>query len=81
MSEITGLQPNKVWEYFNEILAIPRISKKEEKIVEYLKDFADSNNLDYRIDRVGNMLIIKGATPGMEKRKGLYTLEISLEIS
>ena len=71
MSEITGLQPERVCKYFNEILSIPRISKKEDKIVSYLKTFAESNGLEYKTDRVGNVLIRKEATTGMEHKKGV----------
>ncbi|HDR68699.1 MAG TPA: aminoacyl-histidine dipeptidase [Bacteroidaceae bacterium] len=71
MSDITGLQPAEVWKYFNEILAIPRISKKEDKIISYLKDFAGKHNLESKTDRAGNLLIRKNANPGMENRKGV----------
>ncbi len=71
MQSITELQPLEVWSYFNEILAIPRISKKEEKIINYLVDFATGNKLSYKKDRVGNLLISKPATRGMENRKGV----------
>lgn len=71
MQQITGLQPVEVWAYFNEILAIPRISKKEEQIIAYLVAFAQKNQLEYKTDIVGNLLISKPATRGMEKRKGV----------
>lgn len=66
MTKITDLQPQIVWKYFDEILKIPRPSKKEEKIVAYLEEFAKSNNLEYKKDSAGNVLIIKEATPGKE---------------
>ncbi len=65
------LKPGEVWGYFNEILDIPRISKKEGKIINYLIDFAKKNQLDYQTDRVGNLLISKPATTGYEQRKGI----------
>jgi len=71
MTDFNGLQPVEVWSYFNEILQIPRISRKEEKILDYLKTFARDHNLEYKSDRTGNLLIRKKATPGMEKRKGV----------
>ncbi len=71
MHELKGLQPDRVWAYFEEILAIPRISKKEEKILHYLEDFARRHHLDSRKDQTGNLLIFKPATPGMEDRKGI----------
>jgi dipeptidase D len=71
MQKITDLQPAEVWNYFNEILEVPRISKKEEKILAYLQAFADKNQLSWKSDRAGNLVISKPSTPGMENRKGI----------
>jgi dipeptidase D len=67
--ELLKLEPQKVWKYFKEILEIPRPSKKEEKIIKYLKDFGKSHGLETLMDDVNNVLIRKPATPGMENRK------------
>ena len=66
MSKISELQPNLVWKYFDEITQIPRPSKKEEKIIEYLLNFAKEHNLDAEKDAAGNVVIRKPATAGME---------------
>ncbi len=66
MSEILKLQPQKVWHYFHEITQIPRASKKEEKIIQYLLDFAKKHNLEAKRDKADNVLICKPATKGME---------------
>lgn len=66
MSDIVNLKPEAVWRFFDEITRIPRPSKKEEKIVAYLIDFAKSRSLEYRKDSTGNVVIRKGASPGME---------------
>jgi dipeptidase D len=71
MQKISELKPAEVWAYFNEILAIPRISKKEDQIIAYLIEFAKKYKLDYKLDQVGNLLISKPATAGMENRKGV----------
>lgn len=71
MQEISTLNPREVWDYFEQILAIPRISKQETKIVAYLEDFAREKGLSHQVDEVGNVLISKAATPGMENRKGI----------
>ncbi len=63
------LEPAGVWKYFREILEIPRPSKKEEKIIAYLIDFAKKHQLDYTKDAVGNILMKAPATPGFENRK------------
>jgi dipeptidase D len=67
--ELLTLKPEKVWYYFREILNIPRPSKKEEKIREYLKKFGEKHNLETIEDDTGNILIRKPATKGMENRK------------
>jgi dipeptidase D len=67
--ELLKLEPQKVWKYFKEILEIPRPSKKEKKVIKYLKDFGKSHGLETLMDDVNNVLIRKPATPGMENRK------------
>lgn len=62
------LQPELLWKYFGEILQIPRASKKEEKIREYLVAFAKAQGLECKTDPTGNVLIRKKATPGRENR-------------
>jgi dipeptidase D len=71
MLKTDKLQPLEVWGYFNEILAIPRISKKEDQIIAYLVSFAKKHKLSHKKDRVGNLLISKPATKGFELRKGI----------
>ncbi len=66
---ILDLKPKKIWYYFKEILEIPRPSKKEDKIKAYLIDFGKKHNLETLTDEVGNVLIRKAATLGMENRK------------
>jgi dipeptidase D len=61
------LQPVSVWKYFEEILQIPRPSKKEEKIIAYLESFAKKQKLDFKKDKAGNVLISKPATKDCEK--------------
>lgn len=62
------LQPVKVWEYFGEICKVPRPSKKEAQIGEYLMQFARNHNLPARMDEAGNVVITKPATPGLENK-------------
>jgi dipeptidase D len=68
---LSALQPGPVWEYFREILEIPRPSKKEEKIIAYLVEFGKKHNLETLTDQIGNVLIRKSATPGFENRKSV----------
>ncbi|MAZ93426.1 MAG: aminoacyl-histidine dipeptidase [Bacteroidales bacterium] len=68
-TEILKLKPAIVWHYFKEILEIPRPSKKEDKIVAHLLEFAKKFNLEILQDEIGNVLIRKEATKGMEGKK------------
>ena len=63
------LKPAEVFKFFAEINKIPRPSKKEEKMMAYLQDFARERGLECKVDAVGNVLIRKSATPGMEHCK------------
>lgn len=63
---IKNLKPASVWNYFYELTQIPRPSKKEEKVIAYLLDFAKIHNLEAKKDEAGNVLITKPATKGKE---------------
>lgn len=65
-NQILNLQPEKIWFYFNEILKVPRPSKKEEKIAAYLMNFAKEQNLEAKLDEIGNVYIAKPASKGFE---------------
>ena len=67
--EKKDLKPAAVFHYFEEICQVPRPSKKEEKIVAYLKEFGKKHNLETKVDEVGNVLIKKPASKGMENCK------------
>lgn len=69
MRVLNELNPAPLWNYFEEICSIPRISRNEGKIRKYLLDFAVKNNLSSREDPIGNILIIKEADPGFENIK------------
>ena len=63
------LKPASVFHYFAEICKVPRPSKKEEKIIAYLMNFAEEQGLEAKKDEAGNILIKKPATPGLENLK------------
>ena len=63
------LKPASVFHYFSEICKVPRPSKKEEKIIAYLQNFAKEQGLESKTDEAGNILIKKPATPGKENLK------------
>ena len=64
-----GLQPNEVWNYFEEICKYPHPSKKEHLLANYIKDWAKQNNFTVKTDETGNIVVKKQATPGMENKK------------
>ncbi|NVK52715.1 MAG: aminoacyl-histidine dipeptidase [Flavobacteriaceae bacterium] len=68
-SEIRNLEPKAVWNNFTDLNAVPRPSKKEEKVIAFMVDFGKKLNLETVVDKVGNVIIKKPATPGMENRK------------
>lgn len=65
--KITDLNPKIVWKFFHEITQVPRPSKKEGKIIQYLENFAKEHNIAIKKDEAGNILMSKPATPGYEK--------------
>jgi dipeptidase D len=71
MSSIRDLEPKQLWNYFHEITQIPRPSKSEQRMIEFMKEFGKKHNLETIVDNVGNVIIRKPATKGMENRKGV----------
>lgn len=67
--EKKDLKPAGVFRYFEELCQVPRPSKKEEKVIAYLKAFGEKHQLETLVDEAGNVLMKKPATPGMENRK------------
>ncbi|MCF6242618.1 MAG: aminoacyl-histidine dipeptidase [Bacteroidales bacterium] len=68
---IANLKPELVWKNFYKLTQIPRPSKKEEKVIEFVKNFGESLGLETIVDHIGNVIIKKPATKGMENRKGI----------
>lgn len=66
--EIRQLEPRAVWNKFADLNAVPRPSKKEERVIKFMTDFGNSLNLETSTDPVGNVIIRKPATRGMEDR-------------
>lgn len=62
--EVKNLKPELIWKYFDAITKVPRPSKKEGKIREFLLDFAKEHKLDAKVDKTGNVVITKDATTG-----------------
>jgi dipeptidase D len=71
MSAITNLEPRPLWSYFHQITQIPHPSKSEKRLAEYIVSFGKEHGLETTVDTVGNVIIRKHATKGMENRKGV----------
>jgi len=70
-TNLSGLKPEALWKNFEELTKIPRPSRKEEKVIQFMKKFGENLGLKTIVDEVGNVIIKKPATPGMENRKGV----------
>ncbi|REH01256.1 aminoacyl-histidine dipeptidase [Flavobacterium aquicola] len=69
--EIRNLEPKVLWNKFADLNTVPRPSKKEERVIEFMKDFGNSLGLETFEDEIRNVIIRKPATAGMENRKAL----------
>jgi len=67
--EIRNLEPKALWNKFADLNAVPRPSKKEERVIAFMKDFGNKLGFETIEDEVGNVIIKKPATKGMENRK------------
>ena len=70
-TDLKSLNPKALWKHFESLTKIPRPSKKEEKVIQFMKEFGENLGLETIVDEVGNVIIKKPATPGMEDRKGI----------
>lgn len=66
---IRGLEPKQVWKNFADLNEVPRASKKEEEVIAFMKAFGEGLGLETKVDGVGNVLIRKPATKGLENKK------------
>jgi dipeptidase D len=66
MTFVADFEPRALWAHFDEILTIPRGSKEEDRIREYVVGVAQRNGLDHSVDSTGNVVVKKPGTPGME---------------
>jgi dipeptidase D len=66
---VRDLEPKAMWNHFADLNAVPRASKKEEEVIQFMMDFGKKLGLETIKDAVGNVVIKKPASPGMEDRK------------
>lgn len=67
-TNVRSLSPAPLWNNFADLNAIPRASKKEQKVIQFAKAFGEKLSLETTVDKIGNVIIRKPATPGMENR-------------
>lgn len=77
--EIEQLEPRRIWNNFSKLNAVPRPSKKEERVIDFMLNFGRSLQLETFKDEVGNVIIRKEASVGMEDRKPI-TLQSHLDM-
>ncbi len=66
---LQNIEPQIIWKNFSKLNEVPRPSKKEEKVIAFIKSFGEKLGLETKVDHVGNVIIRKPATAGMEDRK------------
>ena len=70
-SGLTELNPTALWKHFEEFLKIPHGSGNERALGDYVISVAEKNNLEWKRDEVGNVVVSKKASPGMENAPGV----------
>jgi len=78
-NDVRALEPTALWNHFSDLNEIPRGSKKEEKVIEFAKNFGEKLGLDTYVDETGNVIIKKPASPGMEN-KSILALQSHLDM-
>ena len=64
--KVKDLQPRAIWENFSKLNEVPRASKKEERVIQFMVDFGKKLGLETHTDKIGNIIIKKPASKGME---------------
>jgi dipeptidase D len=67
-NDVRNLEPKSLWNHFADLNSVPRPSKKEERVRQFMVDFGKNLNLPTRVDEIGNVIITKPASPGMEHK-------------
>lgn len=70
-TELLNHKPSALWKNFENLNAVPRPSKKEERVIEFMRQFGENLKLETIVDDCGNVIIRKPATPGRENRTGV----------
>ncbi len=78
-TELSQLQPTSVWNNFSKLNAVPRPSRKEERVIAFVMDFGTNLGLETFTDEIGNVIIRKPASKGMEHKK-MVTLQSHLDM-
>lgn len=68
-NDVRNLEPRSLWNHFADLNEVPRPSKKEERVTHFIKTYGDKLGLETSVDEIGNVIIKKPASPGMENRE------------
>ncbi|WP_081741496.1 aminoacyl-histidine dipeptidase [Tolumonas lignilytica] len=71
MSELLQLTPSHLWFFFDKFCQIPRPSKHEAALSQWIQDWAKTQGISVKVDPAGNLILKKPATPGFEQRKSV----------
>jgi len=77
--DLSSLEPEAIWKNFSSLNAVPRPSKKEERVIDFMQEFGESLRLETVVDSAGNVIIRKSASAGMEDRP-MVTLQAHLDM-
>ena len=69
VTNISAIEPKELWKNFEALNAVPRPSKKEERLIQFMKKYGETLGLETMVDHIGNVIIKKPATAGMEDRQ------------
>ncbi|NBC58423.1 MAG: beta-Ala-His dipeptidase [Bacteroidetes bacterium] len=69
LNMLNDIEPKIVWDHFSQLNAVPRPSKQEERVIQFMIDFGKNLGLETLKDKAGNVIIKKPATPGFENKK------------
>ncbi len=67
--QVANLEPSVIWTHFEQLNAVPRPSKQEERVIAFMKQFGEGLGFETIVDSVGNVIVKKPATSGMEDRQ------------
>src|SRR5690554_6675168 len=79
-NEVRALEPKAIWENFADLNEVPRPSKKEERVIQFMVDFGNKLGLEKATEKIGNIIIKKPATEGMkDSQTVIFKFNVKME--